>query len=165
MIQAFGGRRFADARRSSASINVTPLVDVMFQLLIFLLVTTSFKIAPGIKVDLPRAPHAGPSRVERLLLTVSRDGAYHLDNTWVAPGDLGPRLRNLRERMGDRPLALRVDREARSGALVLALDAARDAGYKQVVLPTETPRGRSTDGGGGEARAGPGPDGPVPDRR
>ena len=151
MSRAFGGAgRLVEARRTSPAINIAPLIDVQFLLLIFLLVSTTFKVQPALDVSLPQARSAQPRRTDRLAITVRRDGTYSLAGDWVARHDLAQRLRSLRTRLGDRPVTLRVDRRAASGSLVFALDAARQAGYKQVILPTVDAQERDRDAGDGE---------------
>lgn len=147
MIRAFGSDgRFVRRGRRSPAINVAPLIDVQFLLLIFLLISTTFKVRPALRVDLPAARSAGPARTDRLTIAVRRDGACYLAGVWVARSDLERRLAALRRRVGDRPVSLEVDRQANSEALVFALDAARGAGYKQIVLPTTRPKERDVHG-------------------
>jgi len=135
----------------------------MFQLLIFLLISTTFRVRPALKIDLPHARTAGPARTERLTVTVGPQGAFYIAGVWVAQDDLQPRLRKLRSAGGDRPLVIETDRRATSGALVFALDAARGAGYKHIVLPTTPEKERTQDAGIGESRESPGAHGPAPD--
>jgi len=150
VISAFGGSRFSQPRRRSPAINIAPLIDVQFLLLIFLLISTTFKVYPALKVDLPQAQSGSPARTDRLTISVGKDDTFHLAGDWVSRRDLPRRLRAIRARVGDRPIALRVDRRASSEALVFALDAARGAGYKQVILPTSRPKEREGNGGSGE---------------
>ena len=151
MMRAFGRQsRFVSPGRRSPAINIAPLIDVQFLLLIFLLISTTFRIRPALRVDLPRAESAAAMRTGSLTISVAKDDSYAIAGTWVTAGDLRRRLVELRARTGDRPVALHVDRRASSGALVFALDAARSAGYKQIILPTTRRQERNTDGGSGE---------------
>jgi len=144
------GLRFLAPRRRVTAINITPLIDVMFLLLIFMLVTTTFKMRPALKVSLPRARHADPARTDRVTLTVSRDDSFFLDGEPILRDRLQQRMASLRQNRGDRPVVLEVDRFASSGAMVFALDAARGAGYKHIVLPTVGEQERSAHGRGGK---------------
>ena len=130
------GRRFYTPRKRSLAINVAPLIDVLFLLLIFLLVSTTFKLRPALRVELPRAPGREGKPVEKVALTIAKDGAYYVDGKPASARNLQKRLREIR---GTRPrdaVDVEVDRAAPSEALVFALDAARAAGYKQVSMPT-----------------------------
>lgn len=156
------GRRFCRDRRRSLAINVAPLIDVLFLLLIFLLVSTTFKVRPALKVELPRA-HGRQTAVGRVTLVVGRGGAYNIEGRRVPRGELRESLVRLRLRKGGRGLDLEVDRNSRSEALVFALDVARSAGYKQISLPTVRARERESNAGNGKPGKGAGPDDPVPD--
>ena len=163
MISAFQkGKRLLEPRRRSFAINVTPLIDVLFLLLIFLLLSTTFKLQPVLKVDLPRAHGSTTAPAREHTLTILKSGTYALEGQWVAPRDLLRRLEGLRRRTGAGSLALEVDRDADAEALVYALDAARASGYKQIDLPT-IPRARERDshGGNGKPRERAGSDEPV----
>lgn len=142
--------RFFDGRRRKTVINVTPLIDVMFLLLIFLLVTTTFRMRPSLKISLPRARSAAPARTDHVTITVRRDDSYFVDGEPVTRNRLHEKLESLSRSRGERPVALEVDRYASSGAMVFALDAARGAGYKHIVLPTAREQERSTHGRSGE---------------
>ena len=144
------GRRFAARRRRPSAINVTPLVDVLFLLLIFLLLSTTFKMRPALELDLPRAPGTGLSPAKPAVLAVLHDGTYRVQGLWVSPGDLAAHLANLAQGDGDRALTVEVDRSAPAEALVFALDAAHSSGYKQVDMPTVSPTERNPNGGHGE---------------
>lgn len=144
------GARFAPQRRRPAAINVAPLIDVLFLLLIFLLLSTTFKVRPALELELPRAPGAGASPVRPVVLSILKDGTYRLQGQWVSPRDLASHLGNLAE--GDDALALsvEVDRGAPAEALVLALDSARASGYKHVDMPTVRATKGNANGGNGE---------------
>ncbi|HRU04556.1 MAG TPA: biopolymer transporter ExbD [Candidatus Brocadiia bacterium] len=138
MTPAFqSGRRFHTPKPRLVTINVTSLVDVLFLLLIFILLSTTFKARPMVKVDLPRAGKAPiASAGERITLAISSDGAYHLEGGVIARKDLAASLSALRQGGAVDRLSVEVDRAAPAEALVFALDAARAAGYKQIIVPT-----------------------------
>jgi len=131
------GRRFHFTRRRFLYINVTSLVDVLFVLLTFVLMSTTFKTRPLVKVDLPRA---GKTQVatsdERFLLAIASDGAFYLQGEPASRTDLLDRLVALRGRTGVERISVEVDRAAPAESLVFALDAARSGGYKQITVPT-----------------------------
>lgn len=141
------GKRFYSPRRRSLAINVAPLIDVLFLLLIFLLVSTTFKVRPALRVELPRTPGREGKPVEKLALVIGKGGVYFVNGKETAPKDLEKRLRELRETTRREGVDVEVDRAAPSEALVFALDAARAAGYKQVSMPTVRPGEDGRDAG------------------
>ncbi len=129
-------------RTEEPHIDITPLIDVVFLLLIFFMVTTSFQQETRLKVDLPEAVSGAPSvRQERIVLEVDADGRYQLQGKTVAASRtalraaltaLGP--------AGDRPLILQADGKAPHDAVVRAMDAARLSGFDKLSIAAQSAR-------------------------
>lgn len=117
-------------------INITSLIDVIFMLLMFFVVTSSFLEAPGIKLDLPSSQTAEPVRVQKYILYIAADGSYALNNEAVNADDLRERITAVLPTMADGTLTLYADKQTPHGAVVLAMDAARLAGVKRLVVGT-----------------------------
>ena len=123
-------------------IDITPLIDVVFLLLIFFMVTTTFQQETRLKVDLPEAVSGAPSvRQERIVLEVSAEGRYQLQGEAVvssrealraALAALGP--------AGERPLVLQADGKAPHDAVVRAMDAARLSGFDKLSIAAQSSR-------------------------
>ena len=75
---------FRRKRRRTPILNITPLIDVLFLLLIFFLVSSRFIEEPNIKLDLPRAAHADVTEIESLAVTISRTGQLYFRDRPVA---------------------------------------------------------------------------------
>lgn len=132
-------RRRHQAR--DVEVDLTPLIDIIFILLIFFLVTASFDQSSeqSVEVELPEGSAAGEVNVdEELTIFIEEDGEVSLligDNalaTDVAAGELTGRLRALNEELGARPVFIRGDENVRYGEVVRVLDACRDAGFRKV---------------------------------
>jgi biopolymer transport protein ExbD len=129
-------------RSEEPRIDITPLIDVVFLLLIFFMVTTTFQQETRLKVDLPEAVSGAPSvRQERIVLEVSAEGRYQLQGEAVAPSRealraalaaLGP--------AGERPLVLQADGKAPHDAVVRAMDAARLSGFDKLSIAAQSSR-------------------------
>ncbi len=117
-------------------INIASLVDVLFLLLIFFMVTSAFVEQPNIKLELPATRHSEVSKVERTVLTISRDGQLFLKEKPVEKHNLEKELRRLRLDTGDEVLVLKADKMVPYGDVVDVMDGARGAGFKKVVAPT-----------------------------
>ncbi|MDR2392333.1 MAG: biopolymer transporter ExbD [Planctomycetota bacterium] len=135
--------KFVPGRRTNPQIvNLTPLIDCMFLLVVFIMIAARFEPETGIPVDLPRAG-AGESRqrVEALNITVTADGAVYLEKEEVAPENLERRLREARAAAGDPGgtdiiLVVNGDKSASHGRVVEVLDAAARTGQLKVTIRT-----------------------------
>ena len=117
-------------------INIASLVDVLFLLLIFFMVTSAFVEQPNIKLELPSTRHSEVSKVERTVLTISRDGQLFLRDKPVDKQNLEKELRRLMLDTGDEVLVLKADKMVPYGDVVDIMDYAKGAGFKKVVAPT-----------------------------
>ena len=117
-------------------INIASLVDVLFLLLIFFMVTSAFVEQPNIKLELPSTRHSEVSKVERTVLTISRDGQLFLRDKPVDKQNLEKELRRLMLDTGDEVLVLKADKMVPYGDVVDVMDYAKGAGFKKVVAPT-----------------------------
>jgi len=117
-------------------INIASLVDVLFLLLIFFMVTSAFVEQPNIKLELPATRHSEVSKVERTVLTISRDGQLFLKEKPVDKQNLEKELRRLMLDTGDDVLVLKADKLVPYGDVVDIMDYAKGAGFKKIVAPT-----------------------------
>ena len=129
--------RAGSLQQPLSEINVTPFVDVMLVLLIIFMVTAPM-LQQGLDVDLPETT-TQPLRLreEPLVLTVKKDGSYHIARTEVPLEELEPKLTAILEGMDDRDVYLRADQDAPYGTVVKAMAAARRAGAKTLGIVTE----------------------------
>jgi biopolymer transport protein TolR len=129
--------RTSREHRAFSDINVTPFVDVMLVLLIIFMVTAPM-LEQGIDVDLPETTtQALNMRDEPLILSVKKDGTYHLARQQVPVEELEGKLRAIFEGAEEREVYLRADKDAPYGTVVKAMAAARLAGAKTVGIVTE----------------------------
>ena len=120
-----------------SEINVTPFVDVMLVLLVIFMVTAPM-MEQGIEVDLPETTTQNIRvQEEPLILTVKKDGSYHLGSREVSADELSAKLDAILEGAEDREVFLRADRAARYGFVATALAAVRAAGGRRVGMVTE----------------------------
>ncbi len=117
-------------------INITSLVDVLFLLLIFFMVTSAFVEQPNIKLELPSTKHSEVSKIDKTVLTIARDGQLFLQDRPVDINKLEKELRRIILDTGEDVLVLKADKEVSYGVVVDIMDDARGAGFKKVVAPT-----------------------------
>ncbi len=124
-----------------ADINVTPLVDVMLVLLIIFMVTAPM-MHQGVSVALPKTATTNlPTGVEDpIILSITREGFYYINETPVARGLLRDRLRALLRMRKDRTVFLKADRALSYGTVVETLDILNRMGVENLGMITETPQ-------------------------
>ncbi len=135
---------FRPRRKGSRRIiNITSLIDVMFLLLIFFMVTSTFKSQPAINLVLPRSVSAEDSPVTPAILYLTATGDVFLNDRALAPAELGPVLRQLQAAEGDDRIILRADTEAAHGDVVRLIDTVKESGFTRVSISArrlESPR-------------------------
>ena len=131
------------AGRGFAVVEITPLVDVIFLLLIFFVVSTTFVRTAAIEVDLPDASAVAGRVPDGIEVRVTASGAYAVNGDPVPGADMSgllAALRRARRDAGGTPLVVvAADADARHATVVQVLDAARELGLTDVTLLTEAP--------------------------
>ncbi|GAB2782835.1 hypothetical protein GCM10027040_06060 [Halomonas shantousis] len=137
--------RFPRRQREPVEVNLTPLIDVVFLLLIFFMVSTTFETREALELELPQASQGAAVQAnEPLILTVTAEGEYRLDDVTLAdPTALRGALAPQADRARERGLVIAADGRASHADVVAALDAAAALGVKHVRISTrqgaETP--------------------------
>ena len=133
--------RFYIRKRRAPSVIIVSLIDILAILLIFFIVTTTFrKNQPQLQINLPEsrtAEQAPAENTEPAVLRIKSAAEITLDEKPVTLENLADALRTLREQAPARPIAMQADREAPFGVVVRALDALRDAGIKNIPAFTQ----------------------------
>ncbi len=133
--------KFKRRIQDEPSINLTPLIDVVFLLLIFFMVTTTFTEETRLQVNLPEAEAETLStQSERLEIVVSRDGSFALNGQTLVNGRVETLLRGLAlESDGnlDLPVVIVADSQASHQSVVTAIDAIGQAGFARLSIATQ----------------------------
>lgn len=127
--------RFNRTARKRSFLEITPLVDVVFLLLIFFLLTSTSMLR-SMDVDLPGARSAEPSRSTSLVISLLADGSIRLDKEAVGLEQLGPLL-DRHFSGAPPPLTIEADRRVSFERFARVLDAARLAGAREINLATD----------------------------
>ncbi len=134
--------KFRRKPRPPVEINLAPLIDVVFILLLFFVVTTSFTRETQLRVELPEAVSGEPpqdSELRQLEISVAADGSYAVNGQALAQGDLEHLQAALqRESEGDNslPLTISADGKASHQAVITAMDAAGQLGFGHLRITT-----------------------------
>ena len=132
-------RESGDPFDNLADINVTPLVDVMLVLLIIFMVTAPM-LHQGVSVNLPKTETTNlPSSVEDpIIVSITSDGRYYINETPVARGLLRDRLNAFLRTRKDRTVFLKADRALSVGTVVETLDVLNRMGIENLGFITDT---------------------------
>ncbi len=117
-------------------INIASLVDVLFLLLIFFMVTSAFVEQPNIKLELPSTRHSEVSKMNNMVLSIARDGKLFLQDRPVDKKTLEEELRRGVLDTGDEVLVLKADKFVPYGVVIDIMDAVKGAGFRKVIAPT-----------------------------
>jgi len=131
-------------RKELIDVNLTPLIDVVFLLLIFFMVSTTFKKETSIKVDLPEAT-AKPvkSDKEAFELIVDAKGRYFIKNKGLVNQELKTVKQVLLKHLGQnskRSFVIRADNKSPHGSVVTVMDAARQLGIVNLSIAITQPK-------------------------
>lgn len=122
----------------SARFDLTPLIDAVFNLLLFFMLTSSFVLMPGIRINLPKALTSEAILEKGVVVTVTEDSLIYLNERAVTLADLAVRLEQAAAE--DSPLLIRADRRASLGKVVEVWDLCRDIGITRVNIATTQPK-------------------------
>jgi len=127
-----------------ADINVTPLVDVMLVLLIIFMVTAPM-LHQGVAVALPKTATTNlPATMEDpVVLSITKDGLYYINETPVARGLLRERLERFLQGRKDRFILLKADRALSYGTVIETFDLLNRMGIENIGAVTETSSAKS----------------------
>ena len=124
-------------------VQMSPLIDVIFLLLLFYAVTTQFVSDERLKLKLPEAETAetvGTNQQEKPpMVTVAVDGSIWIDDQIIPESELESRMQQLVERAPDDGIILKGDQGAASGVVVPVLDVARKVGAKGIQMSADRP--------------------------
>ncbi|MEJ2552562.1 MAG: biopolymer transporter ExbD [Gammaproteobacteria bacterium] len=135
-------------RRESPAIDLTPLIDVVFMLLIFFMVSSTFKDQSMIRIDLPKASQQKQQENQEkpIVLTIDAQGNFYVDDKRVVNTQIDTLKRALKIAIDDRkspPLTISADGRTPHQAVVTAMDAARQVGLVHLLIATKnTPEGK-----------------------
>ena len=130
--------RFRDANSdddSETAIDISPLMDCVFILLIFFIVTTTFVEETGIEVDKPQAASASNLEKTSILLAITPNGDVVYGGRNIGISGVQPLVKRMLQ-TEDVPVIIQADKECKSGTLVRVVDEAKLAGATKVSLAT-----------------------------
>lgn len=129
---------FERSRKIKMHFDIAPLIDIVFLLLIFFMLTANFILQPGIKVTLPAAENSQPQEDQKISIFISESDEIYLDDLKVAIDDLEGILKDKLETVTDKTVVIRADEKIDLGLAVRIMDIAKGAGSSNVVIATDS---------------------------
>ena len=133
-------RRRKARPEDDSQIDMTPMLDVVFIMLIFFIVTTSFVRESGLEVNRPSAATATEQKKAGIFVAINESGEIYIDRKQVDLQRVRASLERLIASQGEVGLVIQADQETRHGVVVKVMDAAREAGIKQISVAAKAPQ-------------------------
>lgn len=115
-------------------IDIAPLIDMIFQLLIFFMLTSSFIIQAGIKINLPKAITSEAVRSENIEIVVSGENVTYFNGKVITTQELKSLFKQIAKR--NEAVLIKADKRASLGRIVEIWDMARDTGITGINIAT-----------------------------
>ncbi|MBI5149600.1 MAG: biopolymer transporter ExbD [Candidatus Omnitrophica bacterium] len=129
-------KRHTKLEHGLRQIDIAPLIDLMFLLLIFFMLTSSFTLQSGINVKLPKAVTSDVVKDENLIVTIARENVIYLNGEIITLKELNAKLQGHK----DQSLLIRADRRASMGRVVDVWDLCRELGIERIHIATDQER-------------------------
>ncbi|MDM7859826.1 biopolymer transporter ExbD [Alteromonas sp. ASW11-36] len=132
-------RRFisAQAQDQEASVDITPMLDVVFIMLIFFIVTATFVKLSGIEVDAPQASTSVVQEKANILIAIDANNKVWINRREVDVRALRPNIERLHAENPKGIVVIQADRMSRNEVLVQVMDASRKAGVYDIALAAD----------------------------
>ncbi|XGA78812.1 biopolymer transporter ExbD [Halomonas sp. CH40] len=125
-------RRSMEFTTDSNEVNLTPMLDVVFIMLIFFIVTTSFIKESGVEIERPEASAATPRLDAQVLVAITPEGAVWVDGKAVDVHRIGQQVAGMLS--DDGAVVIQADRASTTGLLIEVMDRLKQAGVEQVAV-------------------------------
>lgn len=132
-------RRDDNAKKGLAStLDLTPIVDVVFNLLIFFALSLNFAVTSGgINVKLPKAASAEPVKAQDLTINLTADGKTYLNDRVITMEKLSQKLKDKKDK--DSLVIIRADSSVTHGRVVEAMDTVKTNGFSRLAIAVDQP--------------------------
>lgn len=126
--------------KEELNLNITPLIDIVFLLLIFFMVTTTFNREVELKIELPQAEGEAVQESKNLEVLIDAQGRYFVNTDRVVDTQRGTLIRALTDAMDKKDDILIITADARTPhqAVITAMDAARAVGLVNITFATKS---------------------------
>ncbi|OEJ13145.1 biopolymer transporter ExbD [Brachyspira hampsonii] len=121
-----------------SGIDLTPMIDIVFNLLIFFMVGSTIIVTPQIEISLPKSTSAvGSEKNDTVVISISKDGKKYI-NGYLSE-DIDADLKKLADTEGEleKPVEIRSDQDVKTQTLISVIDSVKNAGFTRLSIATE----------------------------
>lgn len=118
-------------------VDFAPMTDMVFQVLLFFILSSSFMVEPGIKVNLPKSQTSELQVQQKLMITVDSNQQIFVENKPISLESLEERLKLLLPYYSEKIVVIRADKSVPHGLVVKIMDIAKLAGAQKLAIATE----------------------------
>jgi biopolymer transport protein ExbD len=130
-----------EKKRHKVLINITSLIDVLFLLLIFLMISSTFVEQPGMKLELPESKSALTEKIKDLVLQINADGTMTLNDETISLENLEDMFKQILPTLEEKSLVLKADKTVPHGTVVKVMDLAKLSGLEKLIIATQVEKG------------------------
>jgi biopolymer transport protein ExbD len=127
-------KRHMELEHGLKQIDIAPLIDMIFQLLIFFMLTSSFVLQPGIKINLPKAVTSEAVNYENIEIIISGENVAYLNGKVVTTQEVKNFLKQIGKK--NKTILIKADKRASLGRVVEIWDMCRDFGIEKINIAT-----------------------------
>lgn len=124
-------------KTSVSLIDLAPMTDMVFQVLLFFILSSSFIVEPGIKVNLPKSETSELQVQQKLIITIDANEQIFIEGKPVPLDNLEERVKLLLPYYSEKIVVIRADKNVRHGLVVKIMDIAKLAGAAKLAIATE----------------------------
>ena len=130
-------RRHANSESEDSAVDMTPMLDIVFIMLIFFIVTTSFVKESGVTVSRPSASTAAEDKKGNIMVAIKPNGEIWIDKRAVDVRSLRANVEKLKAESPESGVVIQADTDARTGILVQVMDQIRLAGVVNISIAAD----------------------------
>lgn len=125
-------------KKADTSLNIAPLIDIVFLLLIFFVLSSYFVSHKGFKVKLPKAVSAQTQKNEQVTVFINKEAAIFLNDSEIKIDQLKNLIRSELNKTNSKTVVIKADEDVPLGLAVKVMDAAKEANADGLVISTKT---------------------------
>jgi len=123
--------------KKKVTLNLTSLIDVLFILIIFFSVSSTFLEQPGIELNLPKAESSSNFTAQKIIIYADKDKNIFLNNEMIAFEQLAGTVKELYNKHKDQSIILKADSRVSHGLIIEIMDKLRNQGLYKIVISTD----------------------------
>jgi len=137
------GLDFERRKKPESHLNMTPLIDMVFLLLIFFVLSSHFVSHQGLNIKLPESKYAPSQKQDKNIISIREDGDILLNDTKARLSNLAEDLKASINKTGSRTVVIKADEKVDLGLAVKVMDAAKQAEAQNLVIATQADDGKN----------------------